>query len=67
MNARKHVICLAAYAAVFAFDGGANANGDSQPAANARLEQRAAVPMRSAQARQLAWFKQESKQVPQSR
>jgi hypothetical protein len=61
MNARKHVICLAAYAAVFALGGGAYADRDSRPAANVRLEQRAAEPMSSAQARQLAWFKQESK------
>ena len=61
MNARKHVICFAAYVAVFALGGGAYADRDSQPAAKARLEQRAAEPMSSAQARQLAWFKQENK------
>jgi hypothetical protein len=61
MNARKHVICLAAYAAVFALGGGANADRYAQPAAGIQLEERAAEPMNSAQARRLAWFKQESK------
>ena len=64
MNARKHVICLAAYAAVFAFDGGANANRDSQPAANVLAQERVAEPLTCVQATQHACVRQARQATP---